>query len=69
MAMSIPGIPAGVPSTELNELANTVHSVSLRLLRQIRVVDGTTGLSGHVISFIYVLLFEVQLRIVMLYSL
>ena len=61
--MSIPGIPAGVPSTELNELANTVHSVSLRLLRQIRVVDGTSGLSGPRISLLSVLVFAGPLPI------
>jgi DNA-binding MarR family transcriptional regulator len=61
--MSIPGIPAGVPATELNELANTVHSVSLRLLRQIRVVDGTSGLSGPRISLLSVLVFAGPLPI------
>jgi DNA-binding MarR family transcriptional regulator len=61
--MSIPGLPAGLPSNELNELANTVHSVSLRLLRQIRVVDGTSGLSGPRISLLSVLVFAGPLPI------
>ena len=61
--MSIPDLPAGLPSNELNELANTVHSVSLRLLRQIRVVDGTSGLSGPRISLLSVLVFAGPLPI------
>jgi len=61
--MSIPGIPAGLPFTELNELANTVHSVSLRLLRQIRLVDGVSGLSGPRISLLSVLVFAGPLPI------
>jgi DNA-binding MarR family transcriptional regulator len=63
MALSIPGLPAGLPANELNELANTVHSVSLRLLRQIRVVDGTSGLSGPRISLLSVLVFAGPLPI------
>ena len=63
MAMSIPDLPLGVPATELNQLANTVHSVSLRLLRQVRVVDGTSGLSGPRISLLSVLVFAGPLPI------
>jgi len=63
MAMSIPDLPVGVPATELNQLANTVHSVSLRLLRQVRVVDGTSGLSGPRISLLSVLVFAGPLPI------
>ena len=44
--MSIPALPRGVPDTDLNRLANIVHSVSLRLLRRVRVVDAIAGLSG-----------------------
>jgi DNA-binding MarR family transcriptional regulator len=61
--MSIPDLPAGLPSNDLNELANTVHSVSLRLLRQIRMVDGTSGLSGPRISLLSVLVFAGPLSI------
>jgi DNA-binding MarR family transcriptional regulator len=61
--MSIPDLPVGVPATELNQLANTVHSVSLRLLRQVRVVDGTSGLSGPRISLLSVLVFAGPLPI------
>ena len=61
--MSIPDLPVGVPATELNRLANTVHSVSLRLLRQVRVVDGDRGLSGPRISLLSVLVFAGPLPI------
>lgn len=61
--MSIPSLPAGVPDTDLNRLANTVHSVSLRLLRRVRVVDGITGLSGPRISLLSVLVFAGPLPI------
>ena len=61
--MSIPDLPAGVPNTDLNRLANSVHSVSLRLLRQVRVVDGTAGLSGPRISLLSVLVFAGPLAI------
>ena len=61
--MSIPDLPVGVPATELNQLANTVHEVSLRLLRQVRVVDGTSGLSGPRISPLSVLVFAGPLPI------
>ena len=63
MTMSIPGLPKGIQSDELNELANIVHSVSLRLLRQIRVVDGNSGLSGPRISLLSVLVFAGPLPI------
>ena len=55
--MSIPALPVGVPETDLNRLANLVHSVSLRLLRQVRVVDAIAGLSGPRISLLSVLVF------------
>lgn len=61
--MSIPGLPKGIQSDEVNELANIVHSVSLRLLRQIRVVDGSSGLSGPRISLLSVLVFAGPLPI------
>ena len=61
--MSIPDLPPGVPATELNELANSVHSVSLRLLRQVRVVDANSGLSGPRISLLSVLVFAGPLPI------
>src|SRR3990170_4865147 len=61
--MSIPDLPAGVPNTDLNRLANTVHSVSLRLLRQVRVVDSVAGLSGPRISLLSVLVFAGPLPI------
>ena len=55
--MSIPDLPPGLPNTDLNRIANTVHSVSLRLLRQVRVVDAIAGLSGPRISLLSVLVF------------
>jgi len=61
--MSIPDLPAGLPDTDLNRLANSVHSVSLRLLRQVRVVDGMAGLSGPRISLLSVLVFAGPLSI------
>ena len=61
--MSIPDLPAGLPNTDLNRLANTVHSVSLRLLRQVRVVDASAGLSGPRISLLSVLVFAGPLPI------
>jgi DNA-binding MarR family transcriptional regulator len=61
--MSIPDLPSGLPPSELNELANAIHSVSLRLLRRIRVVDGVSGLSGPRISLLSVLVFAGPLPI------
>jgi len=55
--MSIPGLPQGLAPTQLNKVANSVHSVSLRLLRLIRPVDAATGLSGPRASLLSVLVF------------
>jgi DNA-binding MarR family transcriptional regulator len=46
-----------VAPTHLNKVANSVHSVALRLLRKIRQVDVAIGLSGPRASMLSVLVF------------
>ncbi len=55
--MSTPPLPAGLRRTRQLQIANTLHSLSIHVLRQARVADTVTGLSPQRLSVLSVLAF------------
>ncbi len=53
--MSIPSLPAGAEKTELMQIANALHSLSVHLLRRARTADKTSGLTPERLSLLSVL--------------
>lgn len=53
--MSIPPLPAGAPDNDLMNTANSLHSLSIHLLRRARIADKESGLSPERLSLLSVL--------------
>jgi DNA-binding MarR family transcriptional regulator len=55
--VQLPAPPPGVPPDDRHEIANSLHSVAVRLLRQVRRVDVGMHLDGPRASLLSVLVF------------